>query len=216
MEMTDKQIVRRMLGMQGGINPNYIRTGTASTFAHDALLETIRQFEQGPPFHLLRGSFEKSVGAVDAAIQQYSPDIVYIDASYLMSPSVKSGFKKPHELIADVGKEVKEMALARNKPVVQTVQFNREQRKTKGKPDLIHIGGSDVVGQISTIAMALQHGGGGFESTRRTVTVMKSRESSDEIEFQTNFLFNPPNFDYVIGETANDDDEGAADAAWEA
>lgn len=220
MEMTDRQIARRMIGLHAGFNPDFIRRGQLSFHARDAAYTTIREMEGGAPFHMMRGSFDKSVASVDAAIQQFSPDIVYIDASYLMSPSGSKGYKKPNELLADVGREVKETALARNKPIVQTVQFNREQRKSKGKPDLIHIGGTDIIGQTSTIAIGVQAGEGNNKHTTRKLSLMKSRESSDDVEFTTEFKFAPPTFSWIPEPNAEDDDgeptpEQSADTAWQ-
>lgn len=210
MEMTAKQITRRIVGMEAGINPDFLRRGQISTARLPAVYDTVRALGNGPPFHLLQGSFEKSVGAVDAAIQELAPDIVYIDASYLMAPSSNKGQKKPNELIADVGKEVKETAMARNKPIVQSVQFNREQRKTKGSPDLIHIGGSDAIGQISTIVMAIEAGEAPFEKSTRKMSLLKSRESTDDVAFLTNFQFNPPDFSFLRALNTEEDNDEAS------
>lgn len=209
MEMTAPQIARRFLGLESSINPDFIRRGQLSQHAEEMVLQRATDVSTGAPFHLLSGGFEKSVPLVDAAVQEFSPDIVFIDASYLMTPAGPRGKRAQWELLTDVGKEVKEMAMNRRKPVVQSVQFNREAKRQK-EVDLAHIGGSDAIGQISTIAIAIREGESPNEHTERRYKVMKNREG-DVGEFRTRFLFNPPNFSYIPPDT----DERAYDDAWQ-
>lgn len=209
MEMTALQIARRFLGLEAGVNPDYVRRGQLSAHAESALYQRIPNIANGAPFHLLAGEFQKSVPVVDSAVQEFSPDIVYIDASYLMAPTEGRGKRSQWEALTDVGKEVKEMALRRRKPVVQSVQFNREVKKSK-EVDLAHIGGSDVVGQISSIAIAIKEGESPNEHTERRMKIMKNREG-DLGEFRVRFLFDPPSFSYIPA----DSDEGAYDTIWE-
>ena len=86
-EMTHRQIGRRLLGLEAGINSDFIRRGQMSAWAREMLYQTVRNMSNGAPFHLISGAFNKSVPAVDAAIQEFSPDVTYIDASYLMKPN---------------------------------------------------------------------------------------------------------------------------------
>jgi replicative DNA helicase len=207
MEMTGKQITRRFLGMQAGINPNFIRSGQLSHWTRDIVYEQLHTLAGGPPFHMLSGSFDKSVPLVDAAIQEFSPSIVFIDASYLMAPAEKGTNQKSFELLSNVGKEIKQMAMARNKPIVQTVQFNREKQKAK-TPDVSQIGGTDAVGQITTIAVAIEAGAAPYERIKRKLTIMKNREGEDKHDFDVNFRFAPPNFDYLPRLSGDGEGEG--------
>jgi replicative DNA helicase len=212
MEMTATQIARRFLGMHAGINPDYIRRGQLSSYAYETMYATAGHLNDGAPFHFLSGSFEKSVPLVDAAIQEFAPDIVFIDASYLMSPASKGSKKATWELLADVGKEIKEMAMARRRPIVQSVQFNREAKKVKGSGNLgvEFIGGSDVIGQISTIAIAITEGEAPNERSERRLTILKNREG-DNGSMRTRFLFEPPDFSFI----PPDDHPESYDAAWQ-
>lgn len=196
-EMTHRQVGRRLLGLHAGVNPNFLRQGELSTAARDVVYQTAVDMRTGAPFHLISGSFKKTVPAVEAAIEQYSPGLVVIDASYLMKPERANNRMAKHELLGAVGEELKTMAMRRGVPVVQTVQFNREQTKSKIGGGLEDIGGSDVVGQISTIVVTVNKGPLNYESTRRTLAVRKNREGPSNESFLTNFLFGPPNFDHL-------------------
>jgi hypothetical protein len=213
MEMTGKQMARRVIGLDAGINPNYIREGRLSNFAHGSVLQTISDIRTGAPFHVIQGSFNKSLDTVDAAIQEFGPDIIYIDASYLMAPSKRNRQNgKQHEVLAAVGTEMKEMAMARQRPFVQTVQFNREADRAE-EQSLGHIGGTDVVGQISTIVVGIQPGPPPAPERSRRLTLLKNRENPLD-EFLTNFLFNPPNFRYRPPEDVAPEDNNGVEAEW--
>lgn len=209
MEMTAPQIAERFVGLHAGFNPRYLKRGELSTYARGMAYSSLASVETGAAWHVLSGGLEKSVPVIDAAVQEFSPDIVYVDASYLLMPSGPKGKRSQWELLAEVGKEIKQLAMARRRPVVQTVQFNREVKKTKSAPDLAQIGGTDVVGQISTIAIAITEGDAPNERTRRKLTIMKNREG-DVGEMQVQFLFDPPDFSFVPAEAAS----GPLDTSW--
>jgi replicative DNA helicase len=206
MEMTAKQIARRFLSMQAGVAPDPIRTGQLSEWTRDVVYQQLEVIRTGVPFHMLTGSFDKSVPLVDAAVQEFSPGLICIDASYLMDPADKTGNRKMFEALTDVAKEIKQMAMSRNRPVVQTVQFNREATKAKRR-GTEHIGGSDAVGQITTIGVAIKEGEtAGTEKTRRTLSVFKNREGEDQTKFEVDFLFRPPSFEFVPPAASADED----------
>lgn len=195
MEMTTLQTARRSLAMMAGINPDLIRRGQLSHWGRDRFHEIVQAVEHGPQFHLLSGSLKKSARDVDALIQELNPAVVYIDASYLLHPESKMRGKARWENLAEVGEEIKTMALRRNVPIIQTVQFNREVKKGK-ELDLAQIGGTDVIGQVSSIVIGLKEGQPPHERTRRQYEVLKNRDGDVGI-FTTNYLFNPFNMDYV-------------------
>lgn len=203
MEMTRKQIARRILGMRAGVNPNFIRRGQLSDWGRGAMYQQLTDMASGAPFHILSGSFNKSVPIVDAAIQEFSPDLVLIDASYLMDPATK-GMRKHFELITDVAKEIKSMGMSRQKGIIQSVQLNREATKAKTRGTQ-HIGGSDAVGQITTIGIDIQAGAPPYERSRRKLTIFKNREGEDSTSFDINFLFSPPLFSHIPAVTGEVD-----------
>lgn len=213
MEMTGKQMARRTMGLDMGVNPNYIREGRLSTHSEGTMRQTIENVRTGAPFHIIQGSFSKSLDAVEKAIHQYNPDAIYIDASYLMQPSKRSGGpKKNHEILAAVGTEMKELAISANRPFVQTVQFNRSAEQAEERT-LAHIGGTDVVGQISTVVIGVDDGPMPYPENTRAMDVLKNRENPLG-RFVTNFMFNPPNFNYRPPEDTDPADNGGVEAEW--
>ena len=76
------------------------------------------------------GSFRQSVPAVRALCEELSPDIVFVDASYLLIPQKKrAGSSGRRESVSDVVEELKALAIDINRPIIQSVQFNRQAEK---------------------------------------------------------------------------------------
>jgi replicative DNA helicase len=191
-------IARRFLGLESGVNPDFIRRGQLDTWGRDAMYAGVERSTAGPPFHLISGSFKKTVAAVDAAIIELSPDVVYIDASYLMKPARQKNQQAKHEMLSEVGEEIKNMAMRRNKPIIQSVQFNRSAKKEKdGHKDGANIGGTDTVLQISTVVVSLAPGEGDDSVHTRDLTLLKNREGGAVCNVKINFLFSPPNFSHI-------------------
>jgi replicative DNA helicase len=197
MEMPNLQTGRRAIGMLAGLNPDLIRRGRLSQWGENMLHETVASINYGAPFNLVSGSFRKSVADIDLLIGEFQPDVVYIDASYLLQPERKDSRRARWENMAEVQEGLQKLALKWNRPIIQTVQFNRDA-KDKSKGDLATIGGTDIIGQVSSVVLGLFPGEGVNETIRRTVKILKNRDQALG-EFETNYLFNPPNFDWVAG-----------------
>jgi hypothetical protein len=133
---------------------------------------------------MVSGSFCKSVLDIDLLVGEYQPDVVYIDGTHLLWPEKQDGRQARWERMAEVGEGIQELALKWNRPIIQTVQFNRE--------------GTDIVDQVSSVVLGLFPGDSPDETTRRKIMIMKNRDRALG-EFETNFLFNPPNFDWIMG-----------------
>jgi replicative DNA helicase len=212
MEMPNLQTGRRLIGLLAGLNPDLIRRGRLSEWGEQILHETVASLSYGAPFHMVSGSFHKSVLNIDLLIGEFQPDVVYIDASYLLWPEKKDARRARWENMAEVGEGIQKLALKWNRPIIQTVQFNREG-KDKNKAGLENIGGTDIVGQVSSVVLGLFPGDSPHEITRRKIKILKNRDQALG-EFQINYLFNPPDLDWVQGASA-DTDAPPLDLEWQ-
>ena len=200
MEMTDMQVVRRMLGMLAGINPETIRRGRMSMHGQQLVHDVIEGFGDRPPFHIMAGSLRKSTTDIDRMIQEFTPDIMIVDASYLVSPENKTRKDGSRwEKFYEVGEELKAIAMDRNRPILQSVQLNRSKKKGEDF-DLDQVAGGDVVGQISTSVVMMDKMPDEEIDARykRKCSLVKNRDG-DLIDYVIRFSMNPRPDLSVIG-----------------
>lgn len=203
MEMTSKQLSTRYLGMLSGVNPDFIRRGELSTAGGERVFyATLAGLAQMPPLHFMEGNFRKSVSDVDQLVQQFSPDILYIDAGYLLTPELQNKNFSKADYIGRVMEEIKAMAHDRNVPVVMSVQLNREAARAGKKGlDLSFLAGTDVIAQAATVVIGMTDGKPPYEDITREYQVIKNREGK-LLTYQGNFNFSPMNFGYIEGSEA--------------
>lgn len=221
MEMALLQIARRWLGGMTGINPNSLRAGEIPYWSEVRLLELIAELSTTAPVHLFRGETEKSVAGLEAMMDEFEPDILYVDAAYLLSPAGRSqGYITRWESISKVVSQLKQLSLRKDRPIVLSVQFNRNAKHAKGHkqekdgmpPDLADIAGSDSIPQDASIVLGATYGRSPFKLTRREIHNMKNREGETK-NFGINFTFNPVNFDEVEL-SDSESDAPIADLSW--
>lgn len=218
MEMPLKQIVRRWIGLETKINPHLIRKGQLSMWGEDLMTQTVESFEGSAPVHFLGGNFKHTVEDVIEAIHHFDPEIIYVDAAYLLGTKMKFRNEKARwERISDIMRTLKEVALQTRKKIVITVQFNREVKKRTRKPfDLGSIAGADEIPQIASIVIGMMLGREPHEKTRRDLCLMKVRDGEDEAIINTNFKFDPMDFSEIglDEETEAEETEEELETGW--
>ncbi len=216
MEMGVLQIGYRWMGMELGINPRNLRKGQISSFAEKRFAKMItNRYGRDVPTNFLGGKMAKTVDDVHEMVEKFSPQILFVDAAYLLkqSKSVKAGISKWEQIGGVVG-DLKTLACEYRIPVVITVQFNRNQKDTGSKrPDTSDIGGSDSIPQDASVLLGIQRGQKPFEDSVRRATGMKNREG-ELFEYDYDYQFDPPKFDerpFLLGQ---DTDETNVDVSW--
>ncbi len=200
MEMTSKQLALRYIGMTARLNPDLIRRGELSTTRGEPIfMSTLERITNMPPVHFLEGNFRKSVADVDALTQQFTPDILYIDAGYLLRAEKENKNYSKSDQIGEVMQDIKTMAHDRNIPVVMTVQLNRDAARVGKKGlDLAFLAGTDIIGQAATVVVGLMDGRPPYETMTRQCQVIKNREGK-LLTYGMNFMFSPMDFSYLVG-----------------
>ncbi len=87
---------------------------------------------------------------LQAKVELYKPDVVFVDGMYLMS-DVK-GNKKSNEKVGSISNDLRAMNLRTGIPVIATIQANREAAKNQ-EANLDELAFSDRVGQDATLLM---------------------------------------------------------------
>lgn len=198
MEMSPIQIARRWIGLRAGINPNLIRQGTMTTYSERRMRDLIARMADEEALHILSGDMSKTTDKVVGMIDQLHPDIMFVDAVYLLSPSgMRLGYVKRWEALTEVIRELKQCTIKNGIPIVITVQLNRNVKtNSRRELDSGDISGSDSIPQDASILLGQRHGPGPFGYRYRYYDFMKNRDGETP-DFMTNFVFDPPNFDEV-------------------
>jgi replicative DNA helicase len=198
------------LGLMTGFNPNLIRSGMISDLEEEALMYTISELTSKAPVELVSGDFSKDMGSIASLIDEHDPDIIVIDAIYLMTPSgVAHGYIKKWEALTEVIRESKKLMLRTNKPMIATVQFNRNQGTTSKKAmDLSDIAGADTIPQDASIVLGCRPCPEPYSRNRRALTVLKNREG-DNPSLTISFEFDPVSFEELPPEDVAEAGEGA-------
>jgi replicative DNA helicase len=210
-EMGVVQIARRMIGIHTGINPKSISRGRVGTFGERHLADGLAALKDGVPFYCYPGSFTSSTAVLRGLCEEHQPDMIIVDASYLLTPERKTSSLR--ENLVEVVNDLKKIAIDLNRPLLHTVQFNREavipaprrrrHRELGEDPQdpgatahlgLHKIAETDAIAANASIVLALSRPRDG--ENRRYYTILKGREG-ERGQWLINYDFNGMNFDEV-------------------
>lgn len=215
-EMSDVQLATRMLAIITGINPQMFRTGEISTWARNNMFEIMAGIpEQYPPLHFMVVETRATLDDVERAVERTNPQGLYIDAGYLLSTGKGGKYQTRRESIADVMESTKGLAVRTDLPIIDTVQFNRniKTNKKSGKIDanmdmsIEDVAETDVIGQIAYSVMGIHPPSRSEASQRFRILQYLKHRNGDLLKFKINYLFNPPNFDFI--EVVREQDENS-------
>ena len=196
MEMSIEQLVARQVGVRSGLNPRAFKTGELCHWSEETFMQTLDDISGGKPMHFLSGDGNRTSEDVEKGIRQFNPDIVYVDAAYLLKLRNGKRVQAKWEKISEVMQELKGLAMTYNIPIVMTVQFNREVRHNtrKGKGgegmDVGSIAGSDEIAQLSSLIIGLQMGDEGVERLHKRAYILKNRDG-EVAEYDYHTIFDP-------------------------
>lgn len=196
MEMPIDQIMIRLGAINSGINPDFIKKGMLSTYAHRALVNAFDSMRATDRFLMYSGAFKSSVVDLEMLIQETQPEIVIIDGLYLVKPSVNVRGGR-YERIAEAVDELSAMRIRCGVPFVMTTQFSRKAGKEGKDGDLEEIAFTDALAVNCTMVFSLKFGESPYKKTRRTVKILKDRDGSGNFSFTTHYRFAPVCFEEV-------------------
>lgn len=216
-EMGIEQLARRYAALKIGVNPTLLKTNMISTYTMRRIESLGVELLEDERFRIFSVGMGAKVSAIEALLQEYGPNICYVDGTYLLHPSVKGQMKRI-ERVGEVFDELKGLSISADIPIVNTMQFNRQAGKGGQDGSLENIGFTDAVGQHSSIVIALKMGPTENPFESRTMNFMKGREG--EIgDVHMHFKFAPVNMselepEHVAGGPEAVAAAGDADVDW--
>jgi len=169
-EMPSKQIARRFDALKFNLPYQELRSGQLNSFREAEWREKVKEGLPGGQLMIV-GEESGGVSHVAAKIERYHPDIVYIDGMYLMDDDQRA--RDNWLKISNISRDLKKLAKRVQKPIIATVQLNRQADNSKG--DSSNIAGSDIARDADVILGLFQDEDQRL-SSRLTLRVLKQRE----------------------------------------
>ena len=190
MEMKPKLLIQRLAAMNARVSISKLKKGFLPDPALDRLLETLGGNRKGrPPFWIIDGALSANIEDIIMYARQFKPTSIYIDGAYLLSNA--NTRMSRWERVCENAERIKgDIAESLDLPVHPSYQFNRDAVKggKKLEAKLENIGGSDAIGQVSSVVLAMMNPETVETLTSRDVTIMKGR-SGETGEFRINWKF---------------------------
>jgi replicative DNA helicase len=139
-----------------------------------------------------------TVAALQAFIEKENLDILFIDQYSLLEDTSKA--KVAHEKVANISRDVKNLQVLKQIPIISVSQMNRTKNEDKTQ-DSSQIALSDRIGQDATIILMLDkqdaedmnHKG----SYKVTLNLVKSRDGGDGRKLEYLWDFNTGDYRYI-------------------
>lgn len=199
MEMAPLPIVQRLTAMFAHTSINQLKLGGFSTGTYKKFVQSMQSLASSEQvFHVVDGNLAASVEDIYTLAAQLKIDQVYIDGAYLLRHPNKRLDR--YTRVAENAELIKQTTSTLGCPTIASYQFARTATKNKQKGEvatLDDIGYSDVIGQVSTIALGLFQDDSVETMEGRVIRVLKGRNG--EIgSFQINWNFNVMDFSEKI------------------
>lgn len=147
------------------------------------------------------------VSNVSAKIEQYQPDVVFIDGAYLMEDD--RGAKEDWLRVAHITRDLKALAKLKKLPICINSQADSTTSKKTG-PELENIGFSKAIGHDSDVVLGLLRDEEMIEDREMKVKVLKQREGTLG-NVVLNWDFTTMNFSTLYSENVEGDKESPQD-----
>lgn len=193
LEMTNKQLVKKILSDLSGVSSTDMRSGRVSDSGMDALLVAVKRIDK-KNFFLEDNSYltiaDLRNKCMKIKTQEKGLDIVFIDYLQLMhagmnyrnSGNSKNGFASRQEEIAEISRNIKALAKELDVPIVALSQVSREVENRKDQvPQLSDLRESGAIEQDADVIMFLSRSNKENEDDVTNLNIAKHRNGSTGI-----------------------------------
>jgi len=185
-EMLPRTMAGRVLCIEHAVPYTDWVRGKLSPFARAKLEKGIQNLVQGDQFAFIGGDFDFRLDAFEAAIDEASPDLVLLDGAYLLRVEGKTRSEKA----ANAFDELKRLAARLKKPIVVTMQFNREVKSNDAasvKAESIAL--TDVAGWNADMIFGMIRTEEMIAEKRLRIKPLKTREGeAEDFDIRWDFL----------------------------
>lgn len=156
LEMSDQQLVDRMLAAEAGVDSWKLRTGRLSNdHEYEALQSAMTKLHKAP-IHIIDEAAMNIVKMRSAARRlknEYGLDMLIVDYLQLMSPTMSKGSDSMVQQITEISRSLKILAKEMEIPVIALSQLSRAVEQRGGKPRLSDLRDSGSIEQDADVVM---------------------------------------------------------------
>ncbi len=156
LEMSDQQLVDRMLAAEAGVDSWKLRTGRLSNdHEYEALQNAMTKLHKAP-IHIIDEAAMNIVKMRSAARRlknEYGLDMLIVDYLQLMSPTMTKGSDSMVQQITEISRSLKILAKEMEIPVIALSQLSRAVEQRGGKPRLSDLRDSGSIEQDADVVM---------------------------------------------------------------
>lgn len=156
LEMSDQQLVDRMLAAESGVDSWKLRTGRLSTDQEYEALQNAMQKLHKAPIHIIDEAAMNIVKMRSAARRlknEYGLDLLIVDYLQLMSPTMSKGSDSMVQQVTEISRSLKILAKELDVPVIALSQLSRAVEQRGGKPRLSDLRDSGSIEQDADVVM---------------------------------------------------------------
>jgi replicative DNA helicase len=156
LEMSDQQLVDRMLAAESGVDSWKLRTGRLTNdHEYEALQNAMTKLHKAP-IHIIDEAAMNIVKMRSAARRlknEYGLDMLIVDYLQLMSPTLSKGSDSMVQQITEISRSLKILAKELEVPVIALSQLSRAVEQRGGKPRLSDLRDSGSIEQDADVVM---------------------------------------------------------------
>jgi replicative DNA helicase len=156
LEMSDQQLVDRMLAAESGVDSWKLRTGRLSNDQEYESLQQAMDKLNNAPIHIIDEAALNIVKMRSAARRlknEHGLDMLIVDYLQLMSPTLTRGSDSMVQQITEISRSLKILAKELDIPVIALSQLSRAVEQRGGKPRLSDLRDSGSIEQDADVVM---------------------------------------------------------------
>jgi replicative DNA helicase len=128
-EMSNQEQHDRLMSLYGEVSLTGILNGTINNREYKAIDKALRRLESGRSFITSADLSGMTISGLQAKIMDYRPDVVLVDALYLMrseTPKIEQGSA---QALTEIARGLKELAQSQSIPIIGTTQATMTRSK---------------------------------------------------------------------------------------
>lgn len=156
LEMSDQQLVDRMLAAEAGVDSWKLRTGRLSNDQEYEALQAAMEKLSKAPIHIIDEADMNIIKMKSAARRlknEFGLDMLIVDYLQLMSPTLSKGSDNMVQQITEISRSLKILAKELDIPVIALSQLSRAVEQRGGKPRLSDLRDSGSIEQDADVVM---------------------------------------------------------------